>query len=128
MMLVSKLVIDPGHTIVAVAKLGAGAEEVVRSGRQAADYIPRPETARSDCVLGRGTFGNAVGGKYAQGLGDPGVRRFCGHARKTEYEVVLLVAEKGEGFVLYNRAAGGETVVFVALSRGLRPRCGNEER
>ncbi len=69
-----------------------------------------------------------MGGKHCQSLVHPEVRRFRCNSGKAKHEVILLVASKGKCFVLDDRAARGEAVVFVALSGRLGAWCGNKER
>src|SRR5216683_3879247 len=123
MMFVRNLVINPSNTVVAIAKLGAGAEEVASCSRQATDCASRPEAARSNGGLGCGTFWSvAMGGKHCQSLVHPRIRGFRCNSGKTKHEVILLVASKGKCLVLNNRTARGEPVVFVAFSWSLSAR------
>src|SRR6266436_3375662 len=127
MMFVRNLVIDPSHAVVAVAKLGAGAEEVASCGRQATDYASRPKTACPNRRLRRRTLRNAMSGQNSQGLAYPRIRRFRRNSGETKYEVVLLVAEENEGLILNDRATRREPVVFVAFSWSLSARRRSKE-
>src|SRR5260370_13915439 len=148
MVFVGNLIIKPGHTVVDVAKLGVGAKEVERGGRQIKDRVaPGRWTkafARSvaSCrnldgreldgesrkdVAGSQAHRDVVGLQQGASLSHPSSRRFGGDAREAKHEVLLLVGGKNEQFVLDDRAACRKSVVFVALSRRLSSGRRNKE-
>src|ERR1700730_3772136 len=128
-----EIVVDLGHTVVAITGGGSRTEEVVRGRRQIINER-RPKNGRSVGVgiakqcLRKRTRRNSVGSQQSQSLGLPGKRRFGSQSGEADDVPLFFKTDKKESPVFENGAADAESGVVVAQWRGFGgDRAGLEE-
>ena len=119
MVLIAEVVVDLGHTVVAVSGGSNWTKEVVDICRESIDQR-WPKNGRGvGCRIAKQrlrkrTRRNSVGGQQSQSLGLPGKRRFGSQSGQTNYVILFLEGSEKECPILENWTADTESVVLIA--------------